>query len=160
MNHRTQSKESAPEASNRAWRYAWIIDMDGTLALMGDRNPYDTSDAILKDKPNTHVVETVQALSQAYGDTFLIVSGRKEAGYVYTKKWLEDNVFSDDVDYCLYMRANDDNRSDDIVKYEIFNRYLRGYNIRGVFDDRPKVCRMWREIGLPVFQVGDPYVEF
>jgi hypothetical protein len=29
-----------------------------------------------------------------------------------------------------------------------------------VIDDRPKVCRMWRSLGLSVFQVGNPDYEF
>lgn len=36
-------------------------------------------------------------------------------------------------------------------------KHVQGnYQIHAVFDDRPRVCRMWRhELGLLVFQVGD-----
>ena len=53
------------------------------------------------------------------------------------------------------MRKDGDNRSDDIVKYEIFNEYLR--NLSGifcVFDDRKRVIAMWEELGIKVLNCG------
>ena len=59
------------------------------------------------------------------------------------------------------MRPNQDQRSDVVVKEELFNSHVRGkYNPWLVIDDRPSVCRMWRSLGLKVLQVGDPHVEF
>jgi hypothetical protein len=56
----------------------------------------------------------------------------------------------------LYMRKAGDYRSDDIVKEEIFNKYFGDVKDRVlcVFDDRPRVIRMWRRIGIPVFDCG------
>ncbi len=52
-------------------------------------------------------------------------------------------------------------RKDTIVKEEIFWRDIAdNYNVQFVIDDRPSVARMWRELGLKVFQVGDPHIEF
>ncbi len=57
----------------------------------------------------------------------------------------------------LYMRANKDQRSDFIVKKELYDAHIKGkYNVVAVFDDRPSVCNgLWRPLGLPLFQVGD-----
>ena len=54
------------------------------------------------------------------------------------------------------MREDEDNRSDDIVKYEIFNKYLRKLpGIFAVFDDRKRVIAMWEELGIKVLNCGN-----
>ena len=57
----------------------------------------------------------------------------------------------------LYMRKEKDYRKDTIVKREMYDQMLEdGYDPKLVFDDRPSVLRMWREIdGLKVVDVGD-----
>ena len=54
------------------------------------------------------------------------------------------------------MRAEKDYRKDTIVKREMYEQMLvDGYDPKLVFDDRPSVLRMWREIeGLQVVDVG------
>ena len=54
------------------------------------------------------------------------------------------------------MRKEGDYRSDTIVKEEMYNQMLvDGYKPTMVFDDRPSVLRMWRELGsLTVIDVG------
>ena len=43
-----------------------------------------------------------------------------------------------------------------MVKREIFDREIRDrYRVVGVFDDRKQVVRMWRALGLTVFQVAE-----
>lgn len=61
----------------------------------------------------------------------------------------------------LHMRQTDDKRSDYIIKHEIYNEHIRDkYNILAAFDDRLQVCRLWYELGLPLFRVGDPDADF
>jgi len=49
-----------------------------------------------------------------------------------------------------------DGRKDAVVKREIFDREIRdNWRIVGVFDDRQQVVRMWRALGLTVFQVAE-----
>ena len=54
------------------------------------------------------------------------------------------------------MRKEKDYREDTIVKREMYDQMLKdGYKPELVFDDRPSVLRMWREIeGLKVVDVG------
>ena len=60
-------------------------------------------------------------------------------------------------DYPLLMRKDGDNRPDQIVKRELYERHVVGlYEVEGVLDDRAKVVRMWRdELGLTCLQVAD-----
>ena len=42
------------------------------------------------------------------------------------------------------------------MKAEIFEREIRHrWAVTGVFDDRAQVVRMWRALGLTVFQVAE-----
>ena len=74
------------------------------------------------------------------------MSGRKETCREITEQWLEkNNVPYDD----LYMRKADDNRDDTVIKRELFEKYIKGrYNVLFVIDDRPKVCKMWQDLGI------------
>jgi hypothetical protein len=55
------------------------------------------------------------------------------------------------------MRKADDNRSDDIVKYELFMEHVAGkFNVKKIYDDRDQVCFMWRHLlKLKVFAVAE-----
>jgi|KBSSwiStaDraftv2_1062776.scaffolds.fasta_scaffold258128_2 predicted kinase len=131
---------------------AILVDLDGTVALMGSRNPYDSKNVHL-DRPNPPVIRAVRAMYEA-GHTIIYCSGRPEESREATQAWLDRHV---GVPYAaLHMRKTGDSRKDSIVKREIFDRELRhAWHIVAVFDDRNQVVRMWRELGLTVFQVAD-----
>ncbi len=131
---------------------AILVDLDGTVALMGDRGPYDSKRVHL-DRPNAPVIRAVRAMFEA-GHTIVYCSGRTDDSRAATEAWLDQHV---GVPYAgLHMRKTGDTRKDAIVKREIFDRDLRhSWHIVAVFDDRNQVVRMWRELGLTVFQVAD-----
>jgi hypothetical protein len=61
------------------------------------------------------------------------------------------------------MRNTGDKRSDVIVKKEMYEALVKGqYNVLAVFDDRPKVIRMWKDEGLFVMDCNrqDSRIEF
>jgi predicted kinase len=127
---------------------AYIFDIDGTLAEMSGRSPYDWQ-RIHEDT----VKEDVRGLLWNLHDSFneiIIVSGRDGACYDTTEKWLKDN----EIDYtALFMRPAGDNRKDSLIKSEIFWRDIAPhYYVVGVVDDRNSVVDMWRSIGLTCFQ--------
>lgn len=128
---------------------AIICDIDGTLAKMGDRSPFDWARVGI-DTVNKPVAELVHLMSQVC-DVF-VFSGRDEACRPETKKWLEDNGI---VYTKLLMRPMGSTRKDSLVKKELFDEHIRGkYNIKFVLDDRDQVVRMWREeLGLTCLQV-------
>lgn len=135
-----------------------IVDIDGTLALRNGRGPFHWS-KVSTDLPNKRVVALVEDLA-AVGHHILFMSGREDVDNCRkdTIQWLRDNLDfleADDVPE-LYMRAKGDNRPDDEVKYELFDNHVRNFNdISFVLDDRSKVVKMWREIGLTCLQVAE-----
>jgi len=141
----TQPPQHNPELPD-----AIIVDMDGTLALMGDRSPFDVQKCD-QDLPNPPVLETVQRWQ---ADTpIIVVSGRTDDGYDKTAAWLKQHG----IEYkALHLRRQGDQRKDAIVKTEIYQEHIAGcYNIRFVLDDRQQVVNMWRNLGLTVFQVAE-----
>ncbi|MEL6469772.1 MAG: AAA family ATPase [Cyanobacteria bacterium J06623_4] len=127
-----------------------VVDMDGTLALMGDRSPYDVSKCDL-DPPNMPVVQTILKWQETH--KVIVMSGRTDDGKEKTIAWLKKYG----VRYAaLHMRKVGDMRKDTIVKEEMYRAHLEGkYNIIAVFDDRKSVVEMWRSLGLTVFQVAE-----
>jgi predicted kinase len=134
---------------------AIIVDVDGTVAdHEGVRNPYDTSKYCL-DKPRWEVIRVVQDyVYRNIPKKVIFVSGRDEAFQDVTYEWLMEWVKVPIEG--LFMRPEGDTRRDDIVKLELFDKHIRGkYNIWGVYDDRDRVVKAWRSIGLPTFQVNE-----
>lgn len=142
-----------------------ICDIDGTLTTGPEkRSPYDYKRVKL-DKLNLATAAILDGMQFIYGREgvnslkVFLFSGRKDICRKDTEEWLEKY----DIEYDgLFMRAGGDNRSDAILKLELFNTYIRDkYNVLFVLDDRNRVCRMWRDVlGLTVFQTGDPEYEF
>jgi predicted kinase len=131
---------------------AVLVDIDGTVALMRGRSPYDWG-RVGEDEPNPAVITAVRAMHAA-GHAIVFCSGRDAVCRPETEAWLELFV---GVPYeALFMRPEGDSRKDSIVKREIFDQQVRDrWRIVGVFDDRQQVVRMWRQLGLTVFQVAE-----
>jgi predicted kinase len=125
---------------------AIICDLDGTLALIGDRSPYDGA-SCEKDFVN----EPVRSILQKSGNAIVFVSGREDKSKPQTLAWLEKHGISFDA---LHMRKSGDMRKDSIVKQEIYEEFiLDKYNVAFVLDDRDQVVRVWRDLGLTCLQV-------
>lgn len=130
---------------------AYIVDIDGTLAQMTGRGPFDWA-RVGEDEPIANVVDTVKTLALA-GRKIIFMSGRDEVSRKATEEWLIEHMEIPVDSSNLFMRSKGDMRKDNIVKYELFNAHIRGkYRIIGVIDDRLQVVKMWRAIGLTVFQ--------
>jgi predicted kinase len=131
---------------------AIISDLDGTLAIMGNRSPYDASNCHLVDQPNEHVIETINLYKNA-GYKIIFCSGRMEKDRAATIKFI-DGCF-DNLQYELFMRSDGDFSKDSIVKEKIYNEKIKNkYNIRLILDDRSQVVEQWRKLGLICFQVA------
>lgn len=131
-----------------------LCDIDGTIATMKDRSPYDWQ-RVDEDDVNEPVASLVRLLNSCESKYEVILfSGRDEVCRGKTESWLAING----IPYKeLHMRAKDDMRKDSIVKKELYEKYVAGkYNVMFVLDDRDQVVSMWRhELGLPVFQVNE-----
>jgi|SRR5712664_1641828 len=129
---------------------AIIVDIDGTVALKGARDPYDET-RVHEDRPNEPVIQVVRMMAEKHWVIFL--SGRTERCREETMNWLDEHVA---VSYELHMRKQGDGRKDWIVKQELFDEHVRGkYNVTVVLDDRDQVVRLWRDMGLICFQVAE-----
>ena len=130
-----------------------IVDIDGTLADISHRGPYETRHEILmKDRIRQHVALTVNALQFAEHVHVMVFSGRSEVTRDVTHSWLDKHLN----EFELHMRAEGDNRRDSLVKREMYDREVKDkYNVVAVFDDRPQVLEeVWYALGLPVFNCG------
>lgn len=129
---------------------AYGFDVDGTLAHMVDRGPYDTN-LYHTDRVDERVRSTLWSLKEA-GHHIIIFTGRSEDFRGVTRGWLVDNHIPHDK---LIMRKSGDLRSDAIVKSELFDEHIaRNYNFLAQFDDRNRVVDAFRAKGIKVYQVA------
>jgi predicted kinase len=146
---------AAAPTINPALPNCYLVDIDGTLAINTTRPPF-AWERVGEDSLNHSVAQLVKQLAQNH--SIIIMSGRSAVCRPQTLAWLAHHDISHEA---LLMRPEDDSCSDDILKAELYGQHVRDrYNVLGVIDDRPKVCRMWRKLGLNVFQVGNPDYEF
>ena len=99
-----------------------------------------------------------------------IWSGRCESVREKTMIWLNENLYSsyrlkshllDDPELKVKMRPIGDYTPDDQLKESWLDEALaKGKTIDFVFDDRPKVVRMWRRRGIFVFDCNQTGEEF
>lgn len=128
-----------------------IVDIDGTLAHMNGRSPYDW-DRVGEDTVDPHVRSVVRHFAERYD--IVLMSGRDGAAYELTLDWLDRHNIHYDM---LVMRKTGDMRKDSIVKRELFHERVEpAYYPALVIDDRQQVVDMWRnELGLKVWQVAE-----
>ncbi|MFF2195482.1 AAA family ATPase [Streptomyces sp. NPDC058157] len=139
-----------PYVADPALPDAVLCDIDGTLALTGDRGPYDFSRCEL-DLLNAPVRHALDAFRRG-GDRIVLLSGRGEEHRPQTESWLRAHEVPYDE---LWMRAAGDTRRDDVVKAELFDAHVRErYAVRVSLDDRDRVVAVWRRMGLPTWQVN------
>lgn len=137
---------------------AFLVDVDGTLAHMRNRGPFDWK-RVGEDEVDEKIVDVVNMIEagslESLGNliSVIVMSGRDEACRIETENWLFDvaGVHFDE----LFMRPEGDMRPDNIVKAELFDTYVRdNYDVQFVIDDRDQVVDMWRRMGLACLQVA------
>lgn len=126
-----------------------ICDIDGTLAKMKDRRPFEW-DKVGQDELVVHIANLLGRLSRT-GVKIILVSGRDSVCGNLTINWLSKYLIPFDE---LYMRPESDMRDDREIKEEIYINHIKGkYNVELILDDRPKMVRHWMKLGLPVVNV-------
>lgn len=141
---------------NHALPSAYVVDIDGTLATNdGTRGWYDWAE-VGKDKPIQATIDIVNMLAK--DNHIILLSGRDEVCFKETSTWLHQHGVSY---HGLYMRPKGSMDKDRFVKERLFAKHVASnFNVKGVFDDRTQVCLLWYDLGLPLFKVGDPIIEF
>lgn len=140
-NYRRLRQESAQKKT------AFIFTLDETLALRGDRDPFDYS-CVGDDAPNAPVVFVAKHL-QLFA-TILVITDRPERCRWQSETWLHaQGIFFD----YLFTRPEDDNRWGDEFWKETYQQKIQPQyvNVVGVFDYSLPYVDMWRELGLFVF---------
>jgi predicted kinase len=126
-----------------------IVDVDGTLAQMGDRSPY-AWDKVQVDTPNTMVFDAVNGFAQKHA--IVVLSGRDGACASATYDWLVKHGLTFTM---LKTRTTGDNRPDHVVKKELLEQYvLPHYDPILAVDDRMQVVDLWRSEGIECWQVA------
>ena len=150
-----------------------ICDIDGTLmdverrraiAVENNKDPKKKMDwdifldpKMMKDfdRPHWDLVQVIKKLMSAGDTSIIFTSARNE-------RHREVTLFQ--LKYCgismstnrLYLRKDGDFRADDIVKKELLEKIKTdGYVPQLAFDDRDQVVKMWRENGIPCYQVRE-----
>lgn len=140
-----------------------LCDLDGTLALRTNRTPYEF-EKVDTDKCDFRLSDLIRTLGYETTYEIIFLSGREDIGTCRekTEKWLNDNVITQywekwgvqEENWKLLMRKKGDHRPDEIVKKEIYETKIAPYyDVVAVFDDRDKVVKMWRDLGLLCCQV-------
>lgn len=150
-----QASKALPYVAQPGAMKAITVDVDGTVALMEGRSPFDWT-RVSEDHPNTPVIDIVQRHYRE-GWSVIFLSGRDGTCLPETRAWLDNYVLDmNSPRVHLLMRPAGDSRKDSIVKLELFDQYVRDeYDVQFVLDDRNQVVRMWRSIGLTVLQVAE-----
>lgn len=139
-----------------------ISDLDGTLCDITHRlsfvkqDPKDwksffagIKDDKLREDVNNQIVSKMNS-GKALLPVF--ISARPDTYREETELWLRANKVYPH--FTLIMRREGDKRPDTEVKKDMYETYLKHYPIDCIFDDRPSVIRMWKELGLNVIDVG------
>lgn len=133
-----------------------IFDIDGTLALIGNRSPYDSKKAYVDD-PNLIVTEQIK-FHKSNDRKIIIMSGRELDAKDITEEWLAFHGIKYDE---LYMRDTNDNRKDKLVKKELYENHIKDkYNVLAWYDDRLQIIDLIYELGIFCFNVNQGNRQF
>lgn len=146
-----------PSGHSGCRKRAVILDVDGTLCdvttalpklFAPDGKDFSAFHAASEECPP--YPQTLELASRYFqrGFCLLVVTGRMQSWRESTERWLKKHLklpFDGP-----FMRAEGDYRSSEKIKREIYNYLSQHYDIRAASDDDPKVCAMWRELGLDV----------
>jgi hypothetical protein len=143
-----------------------IFDLDGTLALIDKRREVSTkpngkldwgkffnSTNIKLDEPNPPVVKMAQMFHND-GFNIVIFSGRSNKTERATRSWLFTNRIPFQK---LVMRDSETNHftPDWVLKKDMLDEHIDINDVFLVVDDRDRVVKLWRSLGLTTFQVAD-----
>lgn len=140
-----------------------IVDIDGTLTMVGDRaeclkqNPPDWDSFYARcseDLPVREMIDLVNVLSMKYH--VVLCTGRRESCRKDTVKWLCDNGVKAAHVSLILMRKDGDFRQDSIVKQSLLKMAeIEKEDIAFVLEDRASMVAHWRSLGIMCLQVAE-----
>jgi predicted kinase len=154
--HKAYLAVEAPAlAQNSSAPKAIVVDIDGTMALVTNRTPYEMS-KVYSDEPNTPIVNLVKTMANA-GHTIFFISGRDECSRAETVRWLADKAGFPAGSYQLFLRPDEDQRPDTQYKKDVFAKYLKDkFYVDFWIEDRWRMTNAVRnELGITCLQCAD-----
>ena len=140
-----------------------IVDIDGTIAKIGDRLKYLQQekkdwDAFYEhcdeDEPIKDIIELIE-LMQIHEYNIVFCTGRRESVRKKTEYWLFKNIWCLR-EYKLLMRKDGDWRHDTEVKPELLQKAgITPDKVYFILEDRDSIVAKWRELGYRCLQVAD-----
>lgn len=140
-----------------------VVDIDGTIAKVGDRLKYLQQEKKDWDAFYEHCDEDepIDEMCQLVADLFVLgrdivfCTGRRESVREKTKNWLTQNVMST-FDDELLMRKDGDWRHDTEVKPELLQKAgITPDDVYFILEDRDSMVAKWRELGYRCLQAAD-----
>lgn len=146
-----------------------VVDVDGTITIVGDRLKYLEQspkgwdkfyESCFDDDPQKDIVTLVQLLIDS-GRQILFCTGRRESCRTDTIKWLVKHFeFGQFTPVHLAMRPNDSKEHDTIIKPRIMSeflasRHLPNSEVEFILEDRNSMVKKWRELGYRCLQVQE-----
>jgi hypothetical protein len=131
---------------------AIIVDLDNTLALIGERDPYD-GHLCATDQVCQATELMIRGVFGNTGAAVILLTGRNEFARSATERWLYDEFipYTD-----LIMRDPSDWRPSDVYKLDMLDtRILPTFEVVFALDDDPKVVRAFRDRGIVCWHVRD-----
>jgi hypothetical protein len=127
---------------------AIIVDLDGTLVIL-KRSPYNYDD-IPYDALN-HVVYRMLMKYHKDGYKIILLTGRPAIYGQDTMDWLSKHAVPYDM---LIMRPSKNKIQDSTLKMMLYKMFVEPkFEVELVLEDRTRVVKMWRNLGLICFQV-------
>lgn len=141
----------------------FLFDLDGTLANCTHRLPllpdWDAFFAACSDDvPIANTLFLFRTLTMHPSDSTRVLTGRSNAMRTSTLSWLHTHaqIGLGTLDDILHMRPENDHRPDVLFKRDWMRSQPVEFRaaIAGIFEDRSRVCQMWRDEGYTCYQVA------
>lgn len=144
-----------------------IVDIDGTIAKVGDRLKY--LEQVPKDwdsfYANCDEDEPIEEICKLIDDLdsmdyeLVFCTGRRELEREKTISWIKKNIYPYSPKWIsrrLLMRATGDFRHDTIVKPELLQAAgIALDSIAFILEDRNSMVKHWRSLGIICLQVAE-----
>lgn len=140
-----------------------VVDIDGTLSVVGERRKYIEQEPKdwrrfyadkFDDEPIPEVCGLVRELSRTY--SIIFCTSRSECVRQQTQLWLQRHLAMSPRDYTLIMRASSDERPDVESKIDSFVAETTAVERNAtsfVLEDSPAMAEAWKAAGYTCLQV-------
>ena len=137
-----------------------VVDIDGTIAKVGDRLKYLQQEKkdwdsfyehCDEDEPIKDMLHLVYDLHRSYNH-IVFCTGRRDSVRAKTEAWLSKYLGIEE--YILLMRPDGDFRHDTMVKPELLAQMnITPDRVYCILEDRDSMVSRWRDLGYRCLQV-------